>query len=158
MTDPRYIEDFAAGETFETDAYTVPLEEALAFARAHDPQSFHTDPAAARAHPVFQGLALSGFHTMAITHRLILARRIGHAWGLIGKGVDALRWRRPVRPGDTLSVRGRIAAIHHEPGHPVGTLEVEIETLNQRGEAVMSFVVQSVVPSRLAAGAARRAA
>ncbi|QDP18707.1 MaoC/PaaZ C-terminal domain-containing protein [Sphingomonas xanthus] len=158
MTTLRYIEDFAAGETFETGSHTPTEEEALAFARAHDPQSFHVDPAEARRHPIFQGLTLSGFHTIAITHRLIFERDIGHAWGLIGKGLDGLRWRRPVRPGDTLRVRGCVVAVAHEPGQPAGTLDVEIETLNQRDEAVMTFAVSTLVPSRIVLARKRNAA
>lgn len=157
MTKPRYIEDFVPGETFETGCHTIAEEEAIAFAREYDPQSFHVDPAEARRHPVFQGLVLSGFHTMAITHRLILAREIGHAWGLVGKGVDRLRWRRPVRPGDTLRVQGSVLAVAHQPGEPVGALEVEMKTLNQHDEPVMTFAVTTLVPSRAVLGERRAA-
>ena len=153
----RYLEDFAVGETFETGAYTLTLDEMIAFARIHDPQYFHTDPARAAAHPVFRGISASGFLTVSVTHRLILAADPGHAWGLVGKGMDALRWRRPVRPGDTLRARGTVAAILRDPAQPFGTLVTDVETLNQQGERVMSFTVNAIVPVR-AAGEIRQAA
>ena len=147
----RYLEDFAVGETFETGSYTLTLEEMIDFARIHDPQYFHTDVGRAAAHPVFRGISASGFLTVSVTHRLILATDPGHAWGLVGKGMDSLRWKRPVRPGDTLRARGTVAAILREPAQPFGTLVTDVETLNQRDEKVMSFTVNAVVPARAAA-------
>lgn len=149
MTKHRYLEDFRVGEEFETAAYTVSKAEALAYAAEHDPQPFHMDPDAARQHPIFRGLALSGFHTMAITHRLILDCEIGHAWGLVGKGIKRLRWHKPVRPGDTLHAWGQVFEVRLEPGRTTGSLEIEIVTMNQRQEAVMAFAVTLVVPSRV---------
>jgi acyl dehydratase len=148
MARPRYFEDFALGEPFATANHQVTLEEAIAFAAEHDPQYFHTDPERARGHPVFQGISASGFLTMTITHRLILEQDIGHAWGLVGKGIERLRWHRPVRPGDTLTVRGAIVGAERDPAQPFGVLTTDVETLNQRGERVMSFTVAAIVPSR----------
>lgn len=159
MTPHRYIEDFRVGESFATACHTVNEAEALAFAGLHDPQPFHVDQNEARGHPIFRGLALSGFHTMAITHRLILDCKLGHAWGLIGKGIRRLRWNRPVRPGDTLHAWGQVLSVHHDPGRTAGTMDVEIVTLNQKREAVMTFAVTLVVPSRVVAqGEVARAA
>lgn len=150
MARPRYLEDFAPGETFETGRHTVRLDEVTGFAAEHDPQYFHTDPERAKGHPVFRGLSASGFLTMSITHRLILALDLGQAWGMIGKGIDNLRWRRPVRPGDTLRVRGEVQSVTPQPGQAFGIVTTAVETLNQNGETVMSFVVHGVVPSRVA--------
>lgn len=151
MATPRYYEDFREGEVFTTGTHLVLFGEMVAFARAHDPQSFHTDPAAAAHHPVFRGLSASGYYTMAVTHRLVLESNPGHAWGLIGKGIDRLRWPRPVRAGDRLTVRGTISALEHRPGRPFGIVTTEIETLNQEGEAVQTMIVHAVVPVRAAA-------
>ena len=151
MAYPRHLEDFRVGDRFETGTHTLTLEEMIGFAAEHDPQYFHTDPVQAKAHPVFQGLSASGFQTMTITHRLILAVEIGHAWGLIGKGLKALRWHRPVRPGDTLRARGHISTIDRDPDQPFGIVTTEVETLNQNGERVMSFAVDGVVPARAGA-------
>ena len=147
MTKPRYFEDFRFGETFLTGNYEVTLEEAIAFAEAHDPQPFHTDVHEARHHPLFRGLSASGLFTMSVTHRLILTAGLGNAWGLIGKGIDNLRWPIPVRPGDRLLVEGRVIGLSRDPAKPIGTIQTEVRTLNQDGEAVMTMVVHAVVPS-----------
>lgn len=144
----RYLEDFQVGEQFETASHRVELGEAIAFAEAHDPQPFHTDELAAKWHPIFRGLSISGFQTLTITHRLIFDLAIGHAWGLVGKGIDRLRWKRPVRPGDSLRVVGTVAAVTRDPRQPFGSLEVEITTFNQHGEPVLTMVVDTIVPSR----------
>lgn len=148
MAQPRYLEDFAVGERFETASHRVDLADAIAFATAHDPQPFHTDELAAKWHPIFRGLSISGFQTLTVTHRLIHDLDIGHAWGLVGKGIDRLRWKRPVRPGDSLRVVGTVAAVTRDPGQPFGSLLVEITTLNQQGEPVLTMTVNSIVPSR----------
>jgi acyl dehydratase len=158
MAAARYFEDFRQGEVFTTGTHLVLFGEMVAFARAHDPQSFHTDPAAAAHHPVFRGLSASGYYTMTVTHRLILESDPGHAWGLIGKGIDRLRWPRPVRAGDRLTVRGTIAALERDPRRPYGIVVTEIETLNQEGEAVQTMTVHAVVPVRAAAVAELKAA
>lgn len=151
MKTHRYIEDFAVGETFETASEIVGEDESIAFAKSWDFQPFHVDAGAAAAHPVFRGLAISGFQTLAITHRLIIARDLGHAWGLVGRGMDTIRWRLPVRPGDTLKVRGEVKAIRHHDGHPAGTLVVELNTLNQHDEIVLTSTASLLVPSRITA-------
>jgi acyl dehydratase len=158
MAEPRFFEDFRFGETFETGTHEVTLDEMVAFARLHDPQSFHTDAAAAERHPVFRGLSASGYYTMTVTHRLILALDPGHAWGLVGKGIDRLRWPRAVRAGDVLKVRGTVTGLSRDPRHPFGILETAIETLNQHDEPVLTMTVQAVVPSRIAAAAQDRRA
>ena len=158
MAEPRFLEDFDMGEIFETESRRVEAEEIVRFAEQHDPQPFHMDEEAARGHPLFRGLSASGFHTLSITHDLILRRDIGHAWGLIGKGIDRLRWKRPVRPGDILRVIGRVVAIERNPEQPYGNLQVAIETINQDAQPVMTMIVNTVVPSRLALAPAKAAA
>jgi acyl dehydratase len=155
---PRYVEDFRIGELFETGTHQVALEEIVAFAEVHDPQYFHIDPERARAHPVFQGISASGFLTMTITHRLILAAGTGQAWGLIGKGLHELRWRRPVRPGDTLRVRGLITSVTRDPAQPYGVVATAVETLNQHDQTVLSYIVDGIVPARERISPAARAA
>ncbi len=148
MAAPRYLEDFEVGEIFETASHRIELGEAIGFAQAHDPQPFHTDELAAKWHPIFRGLSTSGYHTLLVTHKLIFDLDIGHAWGLVGKGIDKLRWKRPVRPGDTLRVVGRVAAISRDPSQQFGSLEVTVTTLNQNEEVVLTMTVNSIVPSR----------
>ena len=152
MGELRYFEDFRVGETFATDSYQVTLMEAVEFAKAHDPQAFHVDQKDAEAHPLFRGLSASGLLTMSVTHRLVVAAGLNYAWGLIGKGIDNLRWLLPVRPGDVLRVEGRVIGHSRDPDRPVGTIQVAVNTLNQEGEAVMAMVTHCVVPRRPVAG------
>src|ERR1700693_1113347 len=97
----RYLEDFAVGQTFGSGRLRIDGERALAFAAEFDPQPFHLDEAAARR-SIFGGLTASGWHTAAVTMRLLAETELKPAGGLIGAGLDECRWPRPVRPGDEL--------------------------------------------------------
>jgi acyl dehydratase len=144
-----FLEDFAVGETFETEPYTITAEESFAFARAYDPQPFHLDAAAA-ARSMFGELTCSGWHTAGVTMRLIVESGVMRETGIIGTGIDELRWLAPVKPGDSLRVRGEVVeriVSRSRPGR--GTLRVRNVTFNQHDVAVMSHVANLVVPTRL---------
>ncbi len=102
-----FLEDFSVGETFETQPYTITADESFAFARAYDPQPFHLDAAAAKR-AIFGELTCSGWHTAAVTMRLVVESGVMRETGIIGTGIDELRWLAPVKPGDSLHVRGEI--------------------------------------------------
>ncbi len=102
----RYLEDFAAGQVFNTGRLRVDKEQIFAFARQFDPQPFHLDEEAARKSP-FQGLAASGWHTAALTMRLMVDGEFKPAGGILGVGFDELSWPRPVRPGDELHAKAK---------------------------------------------------
>ncbi|HKJ59639.1 MAG TPA: MaoC/PaaZ C-terminal domain-containing protein, partial [Halobacteriales archaeon] len=103
----RYFEDVEVGDAAEFGGYQVTAEEVVAFAERYDPQPFHTDEAAAQG-SVFGGLVASGWHTAAMCMRMRVDAE-GKEVPLLGsRGVDELRWRRPVRPGDTLRVRTEV--------------------------------------------------
>ena len=102
-----YLEDIKVGDRFISREYEMTLEEIKQFAHAYDPQVFHTDEDQAKKHPVFQGIAASGWHTSAVTMRL-WTECFPVAYGLIGSE-SSLRWPRPTRPGD-----------HESPRVPVG--------------------------------------
>ena len=136
----RYFEDFKAGDRFTGGSADVPEEAIVAFARAFDPQPFHTDREGARA-SMFGELVASGWHTAAITMRLFATSEIGIVNGIIGGGVEQLSWPRPVRPGDRLTVRCEILETRPSRSKPDrGMLKVRVETLNQHGEPVQSFI------------------
>lgn len=138
-----YLDDLAVGQRFETDRYTVSEAQIKAFAREFDPQPFHLDDAAARA-SLFEGLAASGWHTAAITMRLLVDRGIP-AGGLIGAGAE-IAWPRPTRPGDTLQVHSEIVEVSPSRSRPDrGLVVVRNETRNQRGEVVQAFTGKLVV-------------
>src|SRR6202051_5320902 len=101
----RYLEDFTMGQTFGSGRLRIEEERALAFAAEFDPQPFHLDEAAARR-SIFGGLTASGWHTAAVTMRLLVETELKPAGGLIGAGLDECRWPRPVRPGGGVRVGG----------------------------------------------------
>jgi acyl dehydratase len=144
----RYLDDFAVGQTFASDRLTVEAAEIKAFAGAFDPQPFHLDEEAAR-HTFFKGLAASGWHTAALTMRLLVESDLQPAGGLIGAGLDEFRWPLPVRPGDELRVESEILEVRPSRSRPdQGFIKVRTTTLNQRGEAVQIYVGNLLVPRR----------
>jgi acyl dehydratase len=136
----RYFEDFRAGETGVLGSHIVTEEEIVAFAKKYDPQPFHTDPEAAKA-TIFGGLIASGWHTCAIMMRLsVEAMRREEAAGTGSPGVDSCRWLKPVRPGDTLTLRREVLETWPSQSKPHGFVRTRAEMLNQRGEIVLSLV------------------
>ncbi|HEY5095199.1 MAG TPA: MaoC family dehydratase [Candidatus Eremiobacteraceae bacterium] len=139
MTD-RYFEDFAVGDTFDTASILVSEADIVDFARVFDPQPWHLDAEAAMSSP-FKGLVASGWHTTAVTMRLFVESGVLRATGILGLGVDDLRWLKPVRPGTTLRVRGEVQALDPPaPGRRAGTMRVALTTLDQDDEAVQTEV------------------
>ena len=148
MTAPLYYEDLAVGQTFGTGAFMVEPDMIKAFAAEFDPQPFHLDQDAARA-SLFGGLVASGWHTAALTMRLLVAGELRIAGGLIGLGAEELRWPRPVRPGDVLRVESEVLGLRPSESHPGrGLVRVRNTTLNQDREPVMVMVVTMIVPRR----------
>ena len=143
-----FFEDFRPGEARETASVTVTKEEIVAFARQFDPQPFHVDEEAARRSP-FGGLIASGWHTAALCHRLIVAL-LGPASGSLGSpGVDELRWLKPVRPGDELSVRVEVLeAIPSRSKPDRGLVKLRYTMRNQNGEEVMTMIALGLVLRR----------
>lgn len=144
-----YLEDLSAGQSFHTATpITLTEEDVLAFGRAFDPQPFHTDPAAARD-SFFQGLAASGWHTAAATMRLLVTQGPALAGGIIGAGVEELKWPRATRPGDALSLDIKVLELREMRTKPdLGLVRVKVTTLNQRGEVAQIMVANLVVPKR----------
>ncbi|MEI6160519.1 MAG: MaoC/PaaZ C-terminal domain-containing protein [Roseococcus sp.] len=148
VVEKLYLEDLAPGQVFHAGPLTVTAAEIIEYAARFDPQPFHTDPVAAGEHPLFQGLAASGWHTAGLTMRLVV-RAIGHiAGGVVGAGGE-LQWPRPTRPGDELSVEIEVLEVIPSRSRPDrGSVMVRITTLNQSGEAVQVFQPRMVVPRR----------
>ena len=148
MTAPLYFEDLAVGQTFGTGNVTVEPEEVKAFAAEFDPQPFHLDEEAARGSP-FGGLVASGWHTAALTMRLLVGGELRVVGGLIGLGVEELSWPRPVRPGDVLRVESEVLGLRPSGSKPDrGIVRVRNTTLNGEGQPVMVQVVTMIVPRR----------
>jgi acyl dehydratase len=136
----RWLEDFEVGDKATFGLTRVSAEDIKAFARQFDPQPFHLDEEAGKATP-FGGLVASGWHTAALCMRMMVDQ-MGQKSGSIGSpGVDELRWLKPVRPGDELSVRSEVLEVAPSRSKPDrGVLRVRYEVVNQSGESVMSMV------------------
>lgn len=152
MTGPLYLDDFPLGRVFTGGPLTVSEAEIIAFGRQFDPQVFHTDPAGAAAHPIFQGLAASGWHTAGLSMRMIVAALGPLAWGMVG-GEAQLSWPRPIRPGDSLRVTSEVIEAAPSRSRPDrGSVVMRSLTLNQHDEVVQSFTGRLLMPRRPAAG------
>jgi acyl dehydratase len=144
----RYLEDLAPGQRYRTASRTVDLAQIQAFAREFDPQPFHLDPEAAK-HTVFGELVASGWHTMAITMRLIVEGEAELAWGFAGAGVEELDWPNPVRPGDTLTAENEVIEVKPSRSRPDrGMARIRTTATNQRGEPVLVVTAKVLVPKR----------
>jgi acyl dehydratase len=133
----RYFEDYALGSMYECGTFDIDQARIIAFAKEFDPQPFHVDPAAAAAGP-FGGLIASGWHTAALTMRLLVENYLSAEASLGGAGADEIRWPYPVRPGDTLRVRATVVESRKSLSRPDrGIVKTLAETVNQDGRTVM---------------------
>ncbi|WP_311172714.1 MaoC family dehydratase [Halobellus ordinarius] len=143
----RYFEDVVVGSTDSFGSYTVTKDEIMEFAEKYDPQPFHLDEAAA-ADSMFGELVASGWHTMAMCMRMI-ADRPDPLAALAGVGADNIRWRNPVTPGDTLSLRTEVLSKRASEGRDDwGFVTSAIECLNGDDEVVVSFETTALVQRR----------
>ena len=136
-----YFEDLQVGVEREFGTYEVTREEVIDFAQKYDPQPFHlSDEAAAKTH--FGRLAASGWHTAAMTMAVIARKVMSEKQaGLGSPGIDELRWRKPVYPGDTLHVFGKILEKTPSRSRPeIGSFRAQNTVKNQNGDVVMSFI------------------
>lgn len=147
----RYLEDLVAGTVYPASSVQLSEADILEFATRYDPQPFHVDPEAARRSP-YGGLIASGWHTIAVTMRLIVDHVFNDAASLGSPGVDEIRWLVPVRPGDTLSPRVTIEETRSSRSKPDrGFLRFRVEVENQDGALAMTMVGTAMVATRPAA-------
>ncbi|HTT62449.1 MAG TPA: MaoC family dehydratase [Bryobacteraceae bacterium] len=133
-----YLEDLYVGQRFASGVYRVEPDRLKSFAEEFDPQPFHLDEAAAQA-SIFGGMAASGWHTAAITMRLMVTSGLPFAAGIIGLGGE-IAWPRPTRPGDVLRVESEVVEIVPSRSKPnQGIVKVRSTTLNQNDEPVQVF-------------------
>jgi acyl dehydratase len=147
-----YFEDLEVGAETDFGTYAVTREEVLEFARKYDPQPFHlSDEEAAKTH--FGRLSASGWHTAAMTMAVIARKVVGEEQaGLGSPGIDELRWKKPVYPGDTLHVSGKILEKTPSRSRPdMGSFRTQTTVTNQDGQVVMTFI--SIVLIRRQPGA-----
>ncbi len=148
MTEPHYLDDLAVGQKFGSGRRTLDLDAIRSFAAEFDPQPFHLDEAAAQA-TLFRGLAASGWHTAAMTMRLLVDSEFRPAGGVIGAGLEELRWPRPARPGDELRLETEVLEVRPSKSRPEqGIVKLRVTTLNQDDEALQVYVANLVVQRR----------
>jgi acyl dehydratase len=142
-----YLDDLSVGQRFSSATLTVTADEIKGYAAKYDPQPFHLDDAAAEL-TLFGGLAASGWHTAAMTMRLLVDGGAPLAGGIIGAGGE-IAWPKPTRPGDVLHVESEVIAITPSRSRPDrGMVAMRSETKNQNGEAVQVITMKLVVPRR----------
>jgi acyl dehydratase len=147
---PLYLEDLQLGQIHSAggDPVAIDADAIKAFARQFDPQPFHLDEASA-AKTFFHGLAASGWHTAAVTMKLLVEGGLPLAGGIIGAGVEEVRWPRPVRPGDRLHVESEVLEVRPSRSRPgQGIAKIRTSTLNQNNEPVQVMTSNLVVQRR----------
>jgi acyl dehydratase len=143
-----WFEDYPVGAVFVGGPVAVGEQDILDFARRYDPQPMHVDQAAAEAGP-HGGLIASGWHTGAMMMQLLEAHFVPNPGNLASPGIDELRWVRPVRPGDRLSLRATVLTARRSRSKPgQGVVTSLVELLNQNGEVVMRLKPISLMRCR----------
>jgi acyl dehydratase len=146
--DDRRFEDYVAGTVYEYGRILVTEAEIIDFARRFDPQYLHVDRERAAQGP-FGGLIASGWHTAAMMMRLIVDNFLPKKASLGSPGIDELRWLRPVRPGDVLSVRLSVLEATRSRSKPDrGVVRTLCEVLNQDRAVVMSLKAMNIIACR----------
>jgi len=139
-----YFDDLRVGQRFESGTHQIDQKQIQAFAEQFDPQPFHVDAEAAKS-TFFGEQVASGWHTAAITMRLLVESGLPFAGGLIGAGGE-IAWPNPTRPGDVLQVESEVIELKPSRSRPDrGIVTVRSETKNQRGDIVQVLVSRLVV-------------
>jgi acyl dehydratase len=134
-----YFEDLAPGTVLEFGGVEMTEEEIVGFARRYDPQPFHVDAEAGKA-SIFGGLCASGWHTTAVMMRMWVDNYLSPEGSLGSPGIDELRWRKPVFPGDRLRCRIEIIETTPSRSRPfMGSVRQKTEVINQNDEVVLSL-------------------
>lgn len=144
-----FLEDLSLGQRFHAGRAIMDEVGIKDFASQFDPQPFHLDDELAKD-TVFQGLVASGWHTAAVAMRLLVDSDFKTAGGLVGAGLDGLKWTRPVRAGDELSLDLEIVDIRPSKSRPdQGMVKLQVKAFNQRQEEVLSYVANLVVKKKV---------
>jgi len=146
----KYLEDFREGEVWQSRPIVLGEDEMIAYAKANDPQPIHVDPDAAR-HGPFGGIIASGWQIAALSMRLFIEAG-GHGdTPIVGLGIDELRWKHVVRPGDALRATREIVEVRRSASKPDrGTIRTRVTVLNQRDETVLTYYALGQVRARSA--------
>lgn len=145
----QYFEDIVVGSSQSFGRYEVTREEVIAFASKYDPQPFHLDDAAAAA-THFGRLSASGWHTCAMTMRMLVENlKANRQAGLGSPGIDQLRWLKPVYPGDTLRCESEVLEKRRSLSRPeMGLFKSRLTVFNQDDAPVMQMVSNGLIQVR----------
>ncbi len=145
---PRYLEDFEIGETWTSRPFEMTEDNIVTYARQYDPQPMHIDPEQA-AKGRFGTVIASGWQIAALSMRLFLESGGYGDTPMVGLGIDELRWRKPVRPGDVLTVTREVVGVERSKTRPdFGRISTRVTVSNQDGDAVMTLLTLGQVPCR----------
>lgn len=143
-----YFEDLTIGRIFHSGSMEVTAETIKSFAKSFDPQPFHLDEAAA-AETLFEGLVASGWHTTAMSMRLLVDGEMRISGGIVGASMDELRWPRPTKPGDQLNLKSEVIETRLLKSRPSqGLVRVRMMMTNQKQETVLTYIANLIVPRR----------
>ena len=148
MPQELYYEDFYIGQVFQSAGTAkVTAEEIKEFGQKYDPQPFHLDEAAGEG-SFFKGLAASGWLTAAIVMRLRV-ESIKVFGGMIGAGVEEMRWTEPVRPGDTIRTEIEVVGVRQSATRKdYGVVRTRTHAYNQNNQVVLRSTVNFLAPVR----------
>ena len=145
----RYFEDYVVGSVHRFGNIKVEEKEIIAFAKRFDPQVFHIDPGDAKG-TIYGGLIASGWHTGALVMRLFVDNYLSHVASLGSPGVKELRWLKPVRPGDEISIRVTVVEARRSRSKPDrGIVRSFIEVINQDDVVVMDMKAANFLSCRV---------
>lgn len=146
-TDVVWFEDYRVGDEFPGEPVTLSKDAILDFARAYDAQFFHVDPEAAKASP-YGGLIASGIHSFAVVWGGMIRAGFLNGRGIGAPGMD-IRWLKPVRPGDTLTMLARVVGRKVSQSRPDrGFVSFEASVTNQNGDEVMTLSFKEMIRTR----------
>lgn len=144
----RYFEDYIEGNVHRFGTIAVEADEMIAFAKRFDPQAMHTDPEAAERTP-FGTLIASGWYTASLMMRLYVEHYLTHVANFASPGLDEMRFLKPVRPGDTLSLRVTVLkAVPSKSKPDRGAVTSFVEVFNQAGQVAMTFKIVNIIARR----------
>ena len=146
-----FFDDLTPGYHFQTEPYRLTEAEIMDYARIYDPQPFHIDPEAAAA-SIYGGIIASGLQTVAIAFAQTLRANVFNEASMGSPGMDAIRWLKPVRPGDALTVTGTVTSATPSTSRPDrGRVVIDYSVKNQEGEIVVTYQITHLLKRRPAA-------
>jgi len=148
MKKTRYLEDFQVGERWQSRPVSLSEDEIIAFGRANDPQPMHTDLEHGAASP-FGSIIASGWQVALLSMRVFIDAGGYGKTPMLGMGIDELRWLKPVRPGDVLTVEREVVEVKRSESRPDrGTVRTRVIVRNEAGEPVLSLYSIGRIPAR----------